>query len=380
MALLERVSLNKSLNKSLSKTSSKDVFTFLSFDYYKEIFGSGNLKFIISAFHYTGFDASTLKPTLSFTKKLKEWRIERSEVAKRHNSERKEKKPVYDSDSDSNSGGEYGSNNWYDDDWSDDDWSDEDYFIPMEEDADVIYKNEYKKIESNLYYFIACSSFQVFRYFLKINKDLSGVDQTYNAYMACDIKRLEELEKLSKLEFGINFNWQLKIPRGESSKVIQVLDWIERNGCNLFKAKSEKNTEDVRDREVADYLFKKGFKIEPTLEWAKTQDYIDWCFSKKVEPKWSIFLYENTDLGYILDVFEKGKRLGFSPQDSFRCLNIRSIMDKDVSVKNLNRLLALGYDYLQLKGYTLRIYKPPKHFFQFLMDRCLPSETRAILQ
>jgi len=45
-----------------------------------------------------------------------------------------------------------------------------------------------------------------------------------------------------------------------SQKVIRVLNWIEKHGCPLFKEEI-KYAENVRDKEVADYLIKKGFTV-----------------------------------------------------------------------------------------------------------------------
>jgi len=82
--------------------------------------------------------------------------------------------------------------------------------------------------------------------------------------MECNVEKLQELEKLSKLEFGSEFKsefvWGLKLPKESSQQVIQVLDCIERLGCKLFQD-PDRYTEDIEDRDVADYLLQKGFKI-----------------------------------------------------------------------------------------------------------------------
>lgn len=365
MALLERVSSNKPPSLSTS-------FDFLPRQYCLHIFGSGNLKFIVAALPYVGFDASTLKPTVSFRKELEKWSKEQSEEAKKFNNKEMYDGYGYDSDYDSDENDYPVSSNMWDS------FNDEYDIARMEGNKKVIYQKEYERIESNLLYHIRCSSFNVFKFFLKINKNLNGDEQTFNAFTECDVKRLEQLEELSKLEFGMDFYWQLKIPKGDSRQVIQVLDLIERKGCELLQVKKKKYAEGVQDKEIADYLVQKGFTIEPTFEWVSTQDYIDWCFSRKQEPKWSNFLFHNMNLGFILDVFEKGKKLGFAPQDYLCYLDNHTILNKNVSVKDLDRLLALGYDFLQLKGYILRIYGAPKHFFQFLIDKCLPKDKREL--
>lgn len=361
--LIDRCAKKK---EKLDETTSFSFLPFKGFD--SGIFNSNDLNFVKFSIPYLGFSLN-LEPSEEFKTSLQKWSELQSQIAKNSNLEMHEKKK------------NYCLNDYYNDYYSDDDCEEYyDYiFQTKEENSKCIYDKELKTILYNLKFLIKYSSYEIFCFFLDLNSSIKGDLQTDRAINTCNISRLEYLKTKGKLDFSFSLSYMFTVPDFSLEKIKELVEWLIINKLDLFERKSEnksKFAENVFNREIANYFHNFGFNIKPSKSWQHTKDYTDWCFDNNLEPDWFQFLYQNKDLNFILDVFEKASSLGFDIQKNFISLENNTILAKNVSKKNLQRLFNLKYDFLKFEWFTLQIYCPPLHFLKFLIDQCLPKDEK----